>query len=125
MNAEDRIRQAMAKPIWLRQQREGLKDTFPMPGPYPSMLRFLVLTYQVGHPATCLFRSVMLGNADDEAAKSYRAYMADAKLHIADGITQYKVLCLELGFDIEEVEELGLAHLEETAAELKTGAREA
>ena len=41
------------------------------------------------------------------------AHLADAKLAIGDALVQLKMLCLDLGLDPEEIEQLGLVHTRE------------
>ena len=42
--------------------------------------------------------------------KERSAHLADSKLAIGDALVQLKMLCLDLGFDPEEIEQLGLEH---------------
>lgn len=47
------------------------------------------------------------------------AHLANAKLSLADLLTQLSLLCVELGFDEGEIRELGLEHIMERFEEFK------
>ena len=47
------------------------------------------------------------------------AHRADSKLSLADLLTQISILCIELGFDEEEIRKMGKAHLNERYSEFE------
>jgi len=51
--------------------------------------------------------------------KEHEAHMANAKLSLADLLTQLSILCKELGFNESELRELGFQHLRERFKEFE------
>jgi len=75
--------------------------------------RAAIIAYEWGDVEKCLVRTV-------QDPENRRLYIAESKLHIADLITMIHVLCIELGLNFTELEELGIEHLKERYTEFKT-----
>jgi NTP pyrophosphatase (non-canonical NTP hydrolase) len=68
--------------------------------------RLSVITYELGD----LHKDIVFMH---RFPKEKEAHKANAKLSLADMLVQIFLLCDELGFDVEELIELGWKHLEE------------
>jgi hypothetical protein len=65
--------------------------------------RMLILQHEIGEAGYCIMKAKRF--PADEAG-----YLAAAKLGIADAMVQIEMLCLDLGFDPDEIKRLGLQH---------------
>lgn len=95
--------------------------TYPKAVHQPIPMRMMIVSYELGDLQRALFRIVWL----KERSKDFRGYVGEAKLGVADIITQLRILLHELGIDWDEMVELGEEHLLETWDALSSGEREA
>lgn len=65
--------------------------------------RVLILQHQIGEAGYCIMKSRRF--PDDEAG-----YLAAAKLGVADTMVQLEMLCLDLGWQPDEIKRMGLQH---------------
>jgi len=65
--------------------------------------RMLILQHQIGEAGYAIMKSRRF--PDDEAG-----YLAAAKLGVADAMVQIEMLCLDLGWNPDEIKRMGLQH---------------
>lgn len=65
--------------------------------------RMLILQHQIGEAGYAIMKSRRF--PDDEAG-----YLAAAKLGVADAMVQIEMLCLDLGWNPDEIKKMGLQH---------------
>ena len=88
---------------------------------HSTPMRMMIISYELGDLHRALFRYTFL----TERLGDPRGYKGEAKLAIADILTQLRILLFELGLDWDEVVELGEDHLIETWEAIQSGEREA
>jgi len=74
--------------------------------------RLCIITYEFGDLSKDIAYAYRFPN-------EHEAHMANAKLSLADLLTQLSILCKELGFNESELRELGFQHLREKFKEFE------
>jgi len=73
----------------------------------------------MGYELADIQKFVVKNSQENMDEKLKKALGANAKLGMADLLTQCYMLCIDLGWDFEDVQVLGLEHLKERHVEIK------
>lgn len=86
-----------------------LREMRPVSLPSDVKTISLIMTYELGDFVKCLVKSASY-SYDEKLAK---AFLTEAKIGLADMLTQARLLCELLGWQFEEVKALGQERYEE------------
>lgn len=80
-----------------------------------KFFRLSIVAYEIGD----LHRAIVYANRFKDDKRMRIAHLAYGKLALADALAQLYLLCLSLGWDFNELRELGALHLQERHEDFK------
>ncbi len=101
--------------IDLNKEHMRLHQQEPKGTKHRLILRSSIMGYELGD----IQKFAVKNSQENMDADIKRALGANARLGMADLITQCHMFCLDMGWDFEDIQIMGLEHLKERHVEIK------
>jgi len=103
------------KVVEITKQLKKIRSQEPKNDKFTPIIRALIVGYEIGD----IQRYVKIRAQENLSDGIKKGYEQNAKLGLADAVIQLRLLCMDLGWNFDDLQYLGLKHLKERFVELK------